>query len=292
MNRFDRPISWEALADSRAPEQGGTGPTIADWEAGWTASPAESSISGAEASLGSPSGGAGGGVLTACSYLVPLHYEPNYRYPLIVWLHHAGHNERQVEMVMPHISLRNYVAVGVRGSRASDSAGHGFEWGWSPAGVDAAHEAVAVAVEEASARYSVDPGRVVLAGYRDGGTMAMRLALRDPERFSGIVSLGGPLPVCGGQLGNFQQLRQRRLPMLWQWACSGAHWDPERFATDLRTAMSLRARVEARQYADDDEMNTVTLADINAWVMREIVGGGRSSSEETWASQEVRFSSN
>ena len=292
MNRFDRPISWETITDYRPPEQGGSGPTMADWGAGWTASPQESSIGGEEASFGGPCGAASGGVLTACSYLVPLHYEPNYRYPLIVWLHHAGHNERQVEMVMPHISLRNYVAVGVRGSRASDSAGHRFEWGWSPAGVDAAHEAVAFAVEEASGRYSVDPGRVVLAGYRDGGTMAMRLALRDPERFSGVVSLGGPLPVSGGQLGNFQQLRQRRLPMLWQWACSGAHWDPERFTAELRTAMSLRARVEARQYADEDEMNTVALADINAWVMREIVGGGRSSAEETWASQEVRFSSN
>ena len=45
---------------------------------------------------------------------VPLHYEPNYAYPLIVWLHGAQDDERQLKRVMPFISLRNYVAVAPR----------------------------------------------------------------------------------------------------------------------------------------------------------------------------------
>ena len=45
------------------------------------------------------------------SFFVPLHYEPNYAYPLVVWLHGPGDGHRQLKQVMPHISLRNYVAV-------------------------------------------------------------------------------------------------------------------------------------------------------------------------------------
>ena len=45
----------------------------------------------------------------------PQHYEPNYAYPLIVWLHGPDDDQRQVNRVMPLVSLRNYTAVGPRG---------------------------------------------------------------------------------------------------------------------------------------------------------------------------------
>src|SRR5262245_30987235 len=40
--------------------------------------------------------------------ITPLHYERNYAYPLIVWLHGPDDDERQVTRVMPHVSTRNY----------------------------------------------------------------------------------------------------------------------------------------------------------------------------------------
>lgn len=47
----------------------------------------------------------------------PLHYEANYAYPLIVWLHGPGDDEHQLRRIMPAISLRNYVAVARNGRR-------------------------------------------------------------------------------------------------------------------------------------------------------------------------------
>lgn len=225
-------------------------------------------------------------------FLLPLHYEPNYRYPLVVWLHSDGYNEHQVEHVMPHVSLRNYVAVGVRGVRAADSIGHRFDWSFSAAAVASAHAAIAETVDEAASRFSIHPSRVVLAGYRTGGTMALRVAMRAPSTFAAAISLGGPLPRCGGLLGNLPSLRTRRLPMLWQWAHRGDRFDPETLNEDLRSAMLMRAQVEVRQYADDDEMNTVALADLNEWVMRRVVAGEANQGPEMWSSSEVGFSSN
>ena len=44
-----------------------------------------------------------------------MHYAPGYAYPLIVWLHGSGSDERQLQRIMPLVSMQNYVAVAPRG---------------------------------------------------------------------------------------------------------------------------------------------------------------------------------
>ena len=61
----------------------------------------------------------------------PLHYEPGYAYPLIVWLHGRGSDERQLPRVMPLVSMRNYVAVAPRGilvPNAGEPGRESFDW--------------------------------------------------------------------------------------------------------------------------------------------------------------------
>ena len=48
------------------------------------------------------------------SLYVPLHYERNYAYPLLIWLHGPSDDERQLRTIMRHISVRNYVGVAPR----------------------------------------------------------------------------------------------------------------------------------------------------------------------------------
>src|SRR4051794_19841644 len=55
---------------------------------------------------------------TQCAVFAPLHYESNYAYPLLVWLHGPGDDESQLKRIMPLISMRNYVGVGPRGTVA------------------------------------------------------------------------------------------------------------------------------------------------------------------------------
>ena len=50
-----------------------------------------------------------------CAFFAPLHYEANYAYPLLVWLHGAGDDESQLKRIMPLVSIRNYVGVSLRG---------------------------------------------------------------------------------------------------------------------------------------------------------------------------------
>ena len=224
------------------------------------------------------------------SFFLPLHYTKSYKYPLVVWLHSNGFNENQVDHVMPHISLRNYVGVGIRGSRAADSIGHRFDWHASPAGIAATHEAAAEAIEDAADRFSINRSRIIIAGYQDGGTMALRIAMRQPDRFAGAISLGGRMPQ--GAIRNVDQLRERRLPMLWQWGLSNRQYAETNLTRDCRSVMTIGGQVEVRQYPGDDEMDTVVLRDIDEWIMRRIVSNSSIADSGRWSTSPTLYSNN
>ncbi|NND96975.1 MAG: alpha/beta hydrolase [Pirellulaceae bacterium] len=190
------------------------------------------------------------------------------------------------------MSTRNYLATGIRGTRAIDSVGHQFEWHNSAAAIDATHEKVLCAIDEVSDRYSIHTSRIVLAGYRSGGTMAMRIALRDPMRFAGVASFGGRVPQGGCSLGSLDLIRERAMPMLWQCALESPEFSPEALNADIRQALLLRAKVDVRQYKNDDEMNTAALADFNQWMMNRVVLGNPMTADEQWESGPVCFSAN
>ena len=51
-----------------------------------------------------------------CAVFAPMHYEPNYAYPLVVWLHGAGGSERELPEIMCNVSPQNYIGIAFRGT--------------------------------------------------------------------------------------------------------------------------------------------------------------------------------
>ncbi|TWU59099.1 Phospholipase/Carboxylesterase [Rubripirellula tenax] len=279
MDRFEKPMSWNISSyDEQNSDQGPSHEHGCDQ-------------SGADATSTRPHLGFGtwDQVRSQRSFFLPVHYTPSYQYPLVVWLHSDGCNEHQVDQIMPHISLRNHVAVGVRGNRAADSSGHRFDWHDSPAAIGIAHDNIADAADEACDRFSVHSNRIVLAGYGSGGTMAMRIAMRDPRRFAAAISVGGRMPQ--GAIRNLNQLRNRRLPMLWQWGAKNQNYTNAGLKTDCQVAMAIGANVEIRQYPGEDEMDTVVLADIDRWIMGHVVSN-TAAADERWATSPTEYSAN
>ncbi len=227
-----------------------------------------------------------------CSFFLPARYVASYAYPLIVWLHHDGHNENQVRQVMPHISCQNYVAVGLRGTRAADPVGHGFDWSTSTSAsaISRATDAVWQAIDVARDRYSIHSDRIFLAGYGSGGTMARRIALQHGDRFAGCASLGGRFPKGGNVLGNLAAAR--RLRNFWGVAINHPLTTPLDFERDMAMAADARLKFDVRRYTTSDEMMSEVLRDVNVWLMSIVTGNPLQNPSTQWDTVPVAFSAN
>ncbi len=217
------------------------------------------------------------------SYFAPEGYESNYAYPLLVWLHSAGGDERQLARVMPLVSTRNYVGLGVRGPVAGER--RGYAWPQTAESIDAANQQVAEAIARASERFNIHSGRIFLAGYQSGGTMAYRIALRNPERFAGAVSFGGPFPE--GQMPLIRLAQIRKFPLLLSHCRDSQTYPIDRVCQELKLFHAAAMCVTLRQYPCDDEMTTQMLTDLDRWLMEQVTGvAGAEGADQAQADSE------
>ncbi|MCE9607532.1 MAG: dienelactone hydrolase family protein [Planctomycetia bacterium] len=210
----------------------------------------------------------------------PVHYETNYAYPLLVWMHGRGQTERQLVKVMPLISLRNYVAVAPRGTvrteevrRVAGPASTGrpsFTWSQRPEAVDVAIQRIFSAVDEAREQYHIARHRIFLAGVDAGGTMAWRAALAHPDRFAGAISFGGPFPEGRSPLSRL--LEARRLPLFLAHGRDDASFSEARVSEQLRLFHSAGLQVSMRQYPCGAQLAPQMLTDIDRWMMDVVTG--------------------
>jgi phospholipase/carboxylesterase len=210
-----------------------------------------------------------------CHFLfAPEHYEPAYSYPLIVWLHGAGASATQLRWLMPHVSMRNFVAVAPRGTvcladeRDDEEVRPTFTWLQDEDHILLARQRTYEAIFAACEQFNVAPAKIFLAGRDAGGTMALRLALDDPERFAGAISLGGAFPSGIAPLCRLNVAR--RVPVL----LAGGRWatgyGDREAAHDLRLLHAAGISVTVRLYPCGDVVTPGMLADVNRWVMQQV----------------------
>ena len=193
----------------------------------------------------------------------PIHYEANYAYPLIVWLHGTGGDEAQLMRIMPVLSLRNYVAVAPRGFlTGSDSR---FGWEQTAEQIQHAEQRVFDSIEAASQKRNIAPRRVFLAGFDTGGTMAFRVGMNHPQRFAGVLSLGGAFPTGHTPLG--QLAVARRLQIFLAVGRSSSHYPEANVCNDLRLLHTAGIPITLRQYPCGHEVSPQMLRDMDRWIM-------------------------
>lgn len=203
-----------------------------------------------------------------CSLFTPMHYERKYAYPLLVWLHGPGDDERQLQRVMPLISTRNYAAVGPRGTEQMKS--RGFTWGECDQSLVSAEQRVFDCVDTAKAKFNIAERRVFLAGFESGGTTAFQIALRHPDRFAGVLSFGGPFPLNRTPLTRLDEARS--LPLFIAQGRDSEQYPIERTCEELRLFHVAGLSVTLRQYPCGDELNTQMLSDMDSWMMEIVTG--------------------
>ncbi len=153
-----------------------------------------------------------------CGVFVPENYEPNYAYPLVVWLHDAGRSERDIVDVLPHISMRNYLGLALRGTAPADPRvdnegreSAGYRWSRSQRMRLAFQDELYASVRQMRQDFHIHTERVFLAGAGDGATLAWEVFLARPEWFAGLAVFGGQFPWRRRPLRNYRELVGKRL---------------------------------------------------------------------------------
>jgi phospholipase/carboxylesterase len=200
----------------------------------------------------------------------PMHYEPNYAYPLLIWLHGPGDDERQLQRIMPLISMRNYVAVGPRGNSAGAERCAGFGWNHSPAALASAEQHVFDSLDAAADRFHIAAQRIFLGGLEDGGTTALRIALRYPNHFAGVLTLGGSFPSDRTPLSRLNDAR--RVPLFIAQGRDSQVYPVDRLCENLRLFHSAGMNVTVRHYPCGDELTSQMLHDMDVWMMEIVTG--------------------
>lgn len=196
---------------------------------------------------------------------LPTGYEPNYPYPLLVFLHGEGGSEESVLDLAPRLSRRNFICIGLRGLQ---TLGNGaFSWG-DETQQDQVDEYILRSIEATRRRYHVHSERIYLAGFNEGSEPAFRLALSQPEKFAGLVALNGCLPTRGRPLLRPDELRALRV--LIAHGLDNQRTPVSAARADQRLLYTAGLDVEFKCYATNDAIHTDMLRDLNRWIIDRI----------------------
>ena len=200
----------------------------------------------------------------------------------VIWLHGLGADGHDFEPIVPELDLPDALAVrfvfphapmqpvtinggavmrawydvyGLQGVRREDAAGV---------------RASQAAVEELLARETkrgIPASRLVLAGFSQGGAIALQTGLRHPERLAGIMALSTYLPVAD-TLAAEASAANRDVPIF---MAHGLH-DPlipiERAQMSRKLLESAGYRVEWHDYPMEHSVCAEEIADISSWLRR------------------------
>ncbi|MBN1329338.1 MAG: prolyl oligopeptidase family serine peptidase [Candidatus Heimdallarchaeota archaeon] len=113
------------------------------------------------------------------SVIIPDNYEPTHNYPLIVFLHGSGVDDRNSLKLIDYLD-GEYIKL------APNTRGTSHYFGKQETLVD-----IKEAINDVKNNYNIDSEAILLAGFSMGGYGAFRVYMEYPELFKGLVVLSG-----------------------------------------------------------------------------------------------------
>ena len=199
----------------------------------------------------------------------------------VIWLHGLGADGHDFEPVVPELRLPPSLAVrfvfphapvrpvtinnGMRMRAWYDilQLGGGKE---DEAGIRASQQLLENLVARENAR-GIAPRRVVLAGFSQGGAIALQTALRHRERLAGTLALSTYLPLAA-KLDAECSAAGRELPIFMAHGTHDPMIPPDHARRSRDTLVALGYPVEWREYPMPHSVCAQEIADIAAWLTR------------------------
>ena len=194
--------------------------------------------------------------------------------PTVVALHGHGAHAQDLIGLAPHIAGGRLLWICPQAEFEIEPGYYGFTWfERGPDGQRASTEpertleVVRSFIDEAFVRYPIDPERVVLLGFSQGGMLGYRLALAEPHRWSGLAALSTTLSEeMAADLAPGQGIGD--LPVLVQHGLDDPMITVDRARETQERLRRLGVEPEYHEYAMGHAIGPDSARDLSAWLVR------------------------
>lgn len=203
----------------------------------------------------------------------------------VVWLHGLGADGYDFEPIVPELELPATPAVRFvfphAPMRPITANGGVVMRGWydvlsfegvrreDEAGVRASQASVEELIARETAR-GIAPARLVLAGFSQGGAIALHTGLRHGERLAGIMALSTYLPLAP-TLATEASVANRDVPIFMAHGRDDSLIPVERAVTSREALRTAGYKIEWHDYATEHAVSSEEIEDIAGWLRRVLV---------------------
>ena len=208
--------------------------------------------------------------------LVHTIYEPtgDGPFPTILTLHGRGANAFDLLALAPHICSGRFLVICPQGPLETPIAPDAMGYAWYPMSLGGPPDVAAILfsqkllkdfLDECLRHYPIDPKKLVVLGFSQGGVMAYSLALANPERFAALAILSSWLPKELLPRLNVNDAVQS-LPTLIQHGTQDSMIEVARARSSVETLRELQVPLTYREYEMGHEIRPRSLLDLSAWL--------------------------
>ena len=220
--------------------------------------------------------------------LIHTIYQPagNSPFPTILTLHGRGANAFDLLGLSPHLCGGSLQVICPQAPMETPIGPEQVGYAWYAAseggtpdtdGMLASKKALELFVDDCLQQYPIDPKRLAVLGFSQGGVMAYSLALTNPGRFAGLAALSTWLPR---ELVPRLKISDavRSLPTLVQHGAQDGQIDFDRARDSVARLRELKVPLTFKQYEMGHEIRPRELYDLSAWLEENVRASGRSPS--------------
>jgi len=205
-------------------------------------------------------------------------------HPTILTLHGRGANAFDLLGLAPYLCGGKFLIICPQapletpiGPEAIGYAWYGASQGGVPDtdGMLESRKALQTFIGDCLKQYPIDPKRLAVLGFSQGGVMAYSLALTDPERFAALAALSTWLPKELTPRLNISAA-VRSLPTLVQHGTQDAQIEVDRARDSVARLRDLKVPLTFKEYEMGHEIRPRGLYDLSAWLEEKVRATGRS----------------
>ena len=212
--------------------------------------------------------------------LIHAIYEPSGAgpHPTILTLHGRGANALDLLGLAPYLCGGKFLLICPQGPLETPIGPGATGYAWYPMNFGGAPDLPAILsarekleqfLDAAIERYPIDPKKLVVLGFSQGGVMAYALGLTLPERFAAMVALSSWLPQEA-----FKQAPSgaaQSLPTLVHHGSRDELIDVNRARSSVEKLREWRVPVTYREYDMGHEITPKSLTDLSAWLEEKVL---------------------